>query len=86
MSNSKFNGCMIIHCPERMQAEWLASEVSFPERNSPEEMLAGWDKYREKTVFCVMAQPHYGKPTVIWLCSSDDECVQGKDIIEYSSL
>ena len=86
MSDSNFHGKMVIHCPKKEQAEWLANEVQFLERNSREEMMAGWDRYRERTVFCVMGPPYYKNPTVIWLTASDDDEIRSEDIVEYLSL
>ena len=56
---------MIIHCPERQQALWLIAETEVPERNCKEEAIAGWDKYREKTVYGLMGEPSYEAPTLV---------------------
>ena len=51
-----------------------------------EEAIAGWDKYREKTVYGLMGEPSYEAPTLVWVCSMDDEIMEGKVITEYADL
>lgn len=85
----KFSNNMIIHCPERQQAVWLVGETDVPERNSKEEAISGWDKYREKTVYGLMWIPEsedYENPTLIWYGSIDDETVVGKKIVKYEDI
>ena len=82
----RFKNNMIIHCPERQQALWLIAETEVPERNCKEEAIAGWDKYREKTVYGLMGEPSYEAPTLVLVCSMDDEIMEGKVITEYADL
>lgn len=82
----KFKNNMIIHCPERKQAEWLVYETDTPLRNSKEEAIAGWDKYKEKTVYGLMWKPSYENPTIVWYGPIDDEGLSGEKITEYADL
>lgn len=82
----RFRNNMIIHCPERQQAEWLIAETEVPERNSKEEAISGWDKYREKTVYGLMWRPAYDKPTLVWYGAIDDISLVGEKITEYTDL
>ena len=82
----KFKNNMVIHCPERWQAECLVREADVPERNSKEEALSGWDKYREKTVFCLMGRPSYENPTIVWYAAIDDESLREMKVTEYMNI
>lgn len=82
----KFKNNMVIHCPERQQAERLVYNTDLPERNSKAEAIAGWDRYKEKTVYGVMWEPSHEKPTIVWLASIDDESLEGMIITEYKDI
>lgn len=82
----KFKNNMVIHCPERQQAEQLVYNTDLPERNSKEEAIAGWDRYKEKTVYGVMWKPSYENPTIVWLAAIDDESLEGMKITEYNDI
>lgn len=82
----KFENYMIIHCPERQQAEWLIEETDIPERNSKIEAISGWDKYKEKTVYGLMWKPSYERPTLVWFGAIDDEGLAGMKITEYTNI
>lgn len=40
----------------------------------------------EKTVYGLMWEPSYEAPTLVWVCSMDDEIMEGKVITEYADL
>lgn len=82
----KFKDNMIIHCPERQQAVWLVHETDVPERNSRDEAISGWDKYKEKTVYGLMWRPSYENPTIVWYGPIDDEELAGRTITEYTDI
>lgn len=82
----KFKDNMIIHCPERQQAVWLVYETDVPERNSRDEAISGWDKYKEKTVYGLMWRPSYENPTIVWYGPIDDEELAGRTITEYTDI
>lgn len=82
----KFKNNMVIHCPERWQAENLVKEAEVPERNSKAEAIAGWDKYRENMVYGVMWRPSYENPTIVWYAAIDDESLREMKITEYMDI
>lgn len=82
----KFKNSMVIHCPELEQAEWLLRETEVSEKNSKEEALSCWQKYRKNTVYCLMWKPSYDNPTIVWSTSIDDEILKDKKIIEFKDI
>lgn len=82
----KFEDGMIIHCPEKQQAWRLMNEVLVPAGKSKEEAVAGWDKYKDKTVYKLMMRPSWDKPVLMVFGSLDDEEVVGRKITAYTDI
>ena len=81
-----FKYLTIVHCSKREQADYLYAEVGAAAGHTREEVLACWDKYKEKTCYGVIRENPWEEPAIAFCGPIDDASFRDREIVPYEEL